>query len=284
MSSIKVNKPIIFVSGLPRSGSTLFMNILGQNPDFHVTPTSGILASLVQIRNSWDKNEAFKAQPKVLSEKIKTNVLRSMLNGYMAHSEQPIFIDKNRLWLEHIELIETLIGRDNIRILVTVRDLRDVIASFEMRSRETAMTSQPPLENVDAVAAKTAIGRVQLYIDNMQPIGRAYNAIRDAMTRGWGDRMFFIEYDALTGNPQATMQALYPFIQQNFYQHDFDQVEQITFEDDSAYGLTGLHTIRPKVEPQASRWSSVFDDFVTREKVWQDVEKLAFFWREYLTQ
>jgi len=166
MSEIKVNKPIIFVTGLPRSGSTLFMNILGQNPDFHVTPTSGILSSLVQIRNSWDQNDAFKAQPKELSEKIKINVLRSMLNGYMAHSDKPIFIDKNRLWLEHVELISALIGRENIRVLVTVRDLRDVIASFEMRSRETSMTSQSPLEKVDVVAAKTGIGRVKLYIDN----------------------------------------------------------------------------------------------------------------------
>ncbi|MBF0266536.1 MAG: sulfotransferase [Gammaproteobacteria bacterium] len=282
MSEIIVNKPIIFVAGLPRSGSTLFMNILGQNPNFHVTPTSGILSSLVQIRNSWDQNDAFKSQPKDLSEKIKVNVLRSMLNGYMAHSDKPVFIDKNRLWLEHIELISALIGRENIRILVTVRDLRDVIASFEMRSRETSMTSQSPLERVDAVAAKTALGRVKLYIDNMQPIGRAYNAIRDAMTRGWGDKIFFIEYDALTGNPKATMSALYPFIQQENFQHDFDHVEQVTFEDDSAYGLAGLHTIRNKVEPQESRWPSVFDEFVTQDKVWMDIEKLAYFWRNYL--
>jgi len=284
MSKITINKPIIFVAGLPRSGSTLFMNILGQNPNFHVTPTSGILSSLVQIKNSWDNNEAFKAQPKALSEQIKINVLRSMLIGYMAHSDKPVFIDKNRMWPEHIELIETLIGRENIRILMTVRDLRDVIASFEMRSRATSMTSQAPLELVDPVAAKTASGRIKLYIDNMQPIGRAYNAIRDTMTRGWGDKLFFVEYEALTANPQATMQAIYPFIQQEYYQHDFENVEQVTFEDDSAYGITGLHTIRPKVEPQEPKWSKVFDDFVTQEKVWQDIEKLAYFWRDYLKE
>lgn len=34
---------IAFQSSLPRSGSTLFSNIVGQNPAFHVTPTSGLL-------------------------------------------------------------------------------------------------------------------------------------------------------------------------------------------------------------------------------------------------
>ena len=34
---------IAFQSSLPRSGSTLLSNIVGQNPNFHVTPTSGLL-------------------------------------------------------------------------------------------------------------------------------------------------------------------------------------------------------------------------------------------------
>ena len=32
-----------FISGLPRSGSTLLANLLAQNPRFHSTATSGIL-------------------------------------------------------------------------------------------------------------------------------------------------------------------------------------------------------------------------------------------------
>jgi len=95
---------------------------------------------------------------------------------------------------------------------------------------------------------------------------------------------FFVEYDALTANPETTMQAVYPFIGYKNFQHDFEHVKQITSEDDSAYGLTGLHTIRSKVEPQPSRWPTVFDDFVTQDIVWHDIEKLAYFWREYLME
>ena len=34
---------IYFQSSMPRSGSTLLQNIMGENPDFYVTPTSGVL-------------------------------------------------------------------------------------------------------------------------------------------------------------------------------------------------------------------------------------------------
>jgi hypothetical protein len=37
--------------------------------------------------------------------------------------------------------------------------------------------------------------------DDAQPVGRAYNAIRDAVTRGWHDRMHFIDFEDLTQYP-----------------------------------------------------------------------------------
>jgi sulfotransferase len=38
-----MKQKIFFNSTLPRSGSTLLQNIMGQNPEFHVTPTSGLI-------------------------------------------------------------------------------------------------------------------------------------------------------------------------------------------------------------------------------------------------
>jgi hypothetical protein len=52
-----ITKKIYLVAGLPRSCSTLLMNILGQNKEFYVTPTSGILDMISQVRNSWELND-----------------------------------------------------------------------------------------------------------------------------------------------------------------------------------------------------------------------------------
>ena len=44
---------IFFQSSLPRAGSTLLQNIIGQNPEFYVTPTSGALDLLYSARTNY---------------------------------------------------------------------------------------------------------------------------------------------------------------------------------------------------------------------------------------
>lgn len=276
------NKTIYFIAGLPRSGSTLLANILAQHPGFYVTPTSGIVDMLVQVRNGWDANDAFRAMDKRECERVKANVLNAMLQAYFAHTDKPVCFDKNRYWSEFLEMGAALTGgRDNVKVLVTVRDLRDVLASFERLYRSTSVMGQLPQEAAMALKFKTALGRVQVFTDDAQPVGRAYNAIRDAVTRGWRDRMHFIDYDVLTSKPAETMAGVYRFLGEEPCTHDFDHVEQVTFEDDSVYGFKDLHIIRQKVEPQPPQWPKVFDDAVFQSSVWKTVEGVAQFWKLY---
>ena len=275
-------KTIYFIAGLPRSGSTLLANILCQNPRFHVTPTSGIIDMLVQVRNNWDRNSAFQAIDRKLSEQVKGQVLRAILHAYFEHVEQPVCFDKNRYWAEFLEMGANLVGgRDKVKVLVTVRDLRDVVASFERLYRKTAAMGQLPQEENMALKFKTALGRVETFVDDGQPVGRAYNAIRDAVTRGWLDRMHFIPYDDLTRDPQKTLEKAYAFLGETPFKHHFGQVEQVTFEDDFVYGFKDLHTIRPRVEPQAPQWPSTFDDAVFQSPIWKNIEGAANFWHLY---
>jgi len=271
------------VAGLPRSGSTLLMNILGQNPDFYVTPTSGILDMLLHIRNGWDLNPGFRAMNSEQSEEIKRNVLQSMLYTYFDHVEQPICVDKNRGWPAYLEMAAELLGgREQVKVLLTVRDIRDVVSSFEVLHRKTSALGNTTQEKVDPKKFRTAIGRLETFIDQDQPVGRAFNIIRDSFTRGWRNQIHIIEYDSLTNKPAETLKSIYKFFGQPQFKHDFDNVEQITQEDDSVHGFKDLHKIRKKVEPQAPKWLEVFDDVIRREPVWAEVEKTAQFWREYM--
>jgi sulfotransferase len=277
-----MNKRIYFLAGLPRSGSTLLANILAQHPQVYVTPTSGIVDMLVQVRNAWDQNDAFQASERTLNEAIKERVLRAMLEAYFAHTKKPICIDKNRFWAEFLEMAAALVGgRERIKVIVTVRDLRDVLASFELLYRKTSAFGQVQTDPAVALKFKTAQGRVETFIDAAQPVGRAYLAVRDAMTRGWSDRMHFIDYEDLTRQPKQTLAALYSFLGESGHEHDFDRVEQSTFEDDFVYGFKDLHRIRPQVRPQAPRWKNVFDDAVFQSAAWKDVEAAATFWKNY---
>lgn len=276
------DKRVYFIAGLPRSGSTLLTNILAQHPAINVTPTSGIVDMLVQVRNSWDQNDAFRAMERNSSESTKQRVLRAMLQAYFADMDEPVCIDKNRYWCEFLEMAEVLVGgRENVKVLVTVRDMRDVVASFERLHRQTSAMGQLPQEQSMAMKFKTALGRLEVFVDDTQPVGRAYNAIRDAVTRGWKDCMHFIDYDDLTDDPERVLSEIYAFLGEAPCQHDFDNVQQVTTEDDFVYGFKDLHTIRPKVEPQQPQWQKMYDDAVFQSPLWQNIQSIARFWTAY---
>ncbi len=277
-----MDKQIFFLAGLPRSGSTLLANILAQHSKIYVTPTSGIVDMLVQVRNNWDRNDAFQAAERKQSEDTKERVMRAMLQAYFAHADQPICLDKNRYWTEYLEMAAQLLGgRERVKVLVTVRDMRDVLASFESLYRKTSALGQIQQEANLALKFKTALGRVETFIDDSQPVGRAYVAIRDAVTRGWKDCMYFIDYDDLTRNPKQTLEGVYRFLGMEGCEHDFKQVEQVTYEDDFVYGFKDLHRIRAEVKPQEPQWPRVFDDAVFKTGTWQNVENAATFWKQY---
>lgn len=276
------SKSIYFIAGLPRSGSTLLANILAQHPECYVTPTSGIINMLVNVRNHWDQNEAFRAMEHSQSEKIKLNVMRAMLEAYFEHTEKRICIDKNRYWCEFLEMAEMLLGgREKIKILITVRDLRDIVSSFELLYRKTSALGQLPQETSMALKFKTALGRAEVFVDDSQPIGSAYNALRDAVTRGWLERMHLVDYDQLTRNPKETLKEIYDFLEEPSHDHNFDQVQQTTIEDDSVYGFKDLHVIRPRVEPQEHHWNKVYDGAVLASDTWKSIEELAEFWKPW---
>ena len=281
---LHLSKSIYFIAGLPRSGSTLLSNLLGQNQRFHVTGTSGIIDILQYVRNSWNRNTAFMAQDRDQSAATQLSVMRGVMEGYFAGTDRPICFEKNRFWPEYLEMAAAILGGpERVKVLVTVRDLRDVLASFEKRWRDTAAQGQPAPEAIDAFRFKTALQRIDYFVESAQPVGRAFNGLRDAITRGWRANLHFVDYDALTAKPDETMAGIYRFLGEQPFAHDFDHVEQLVPEDDLAYGFKDLHTVRAKVAPQPPSWPTVYDRTVLASKQWQDIEKMALFWRAWAT-
>ena len=80
-------------------------------------------------------------------------------------------------------------------------------------------------------------------------VGFAFNAIRDAVMRGHGNKMFFLDYDEFTQNPIEKLKSLYEFLNKPYYNHDINNVKQYTKENDAEHGFTDLHTIRSEIKP-----------------------------------
>jgi sulfotransferase len=244
-----MNRTFHFISGMPRAGSTLLANLLAQNPRFECSATSGILEVIVSIRNGWDKLDEFRAAP---NDAAKLNVLRGILDGFYASTDRPVALDKSRGWIAYMEMAEAILGR-KARVLVPVRDIRDILASFETLRRANSALRQTGGEAGHFHDYQSIEGRCETLLRPDQPVGLAYARIRDALLRGFRDRLHFVHFERLTAQPQQTMQEIYQFLGEAPFTHDFQNVKQVTTENDAIYGYADLHTIRPKVEAVPSR-------------------------------
>lgn len=249
---MKTKKRFYFISGLPRAGSTLLANILAQNPNFHATHTSGLADVMFNIRNQWDNLEEFQAHP---DDEGKKRVLRGILESYYEPYEESVVFEKSRVWVFLFEMLEEAFG-EKPKMLVPVRDVRDVLASLEKIWRKAAGKRQIDHEKKNYIQFQTVEGRCKTWM-NDTPLGIAYHRIRDAVVRGHRGEMHFVEFEKLTTNPEEELKKIYEFLGEEHFQHDFENVEQVTKEDDRVRGMEGLHDIRKKIEPMEPQWPEI---------------------------
>ena len=53
--------------------------------------------------------------------------------------------------------------------------------------------------------------------------------------------------------PQQELNRMYDFFELPAFAHDFENIEQITQEDDTVYGIFGDHNVQRQLQPQPSR-------------------------------
>jgi sulfotransferase len=239
---------IFFTSSMPRSGSTLLMNILGQNEKNYVTPTSGLIELIVGVKNSWRNHIEFKAEGLDIIQPRIENTMAGIINGYFKKEfeDGKIVFDKSRGWLQYIEILEKILNK-KIKIIVTIRDIRSVVASFEKIYRNRG------IDYIDASGdaffkCQTVYGRAEELLRPSSVVGIYINRLRDALQRGVADRIIFVRYRDLMTNPKIVVNNLCDKLEIDRFEFDPNNIKQVTHENDVWHGMN-LHKIRSKIEP-----------------------------------
>jgi sulfotransferase len=237
---------LFFNSSLPRSGSTLMQNILAQNPRFYCSPTSGVFELLFVARDGFNSMPQFKAQDQDEMKKGFYGFCEQGLRGfYQAITDRPVCIDKSRGWVYYYDWLNGFIP--NPKIIVCIRDLRAIVSSMEK-----LFLKNPHVVDRDDNQLKmnmiTKRNRVIHWLNSV-PVGISVTRLLDAVERGNAKYFHIVRFEDLTSNPRETMNKVYDYLEEPHFEHDFNNVEQITEEDDTQYPIYGDHKIRQQIKP-----------------------------------
>jgi sulfotransferase len=232
---------IHFISGLPRSGSTLLAAILRQNPRFHAGMSSPVGSLFMALQGAMSKrNEA----AVFIDEAQKRELLKGLFDNYyyLTHPEK-LVLDTNRAWCSKLPTLARLFPE--AKVICCVRHVPWIMDSLERIIRQNAFE----LSGIFGYeATNTVYTRVNRLAVNDGLVGFAMDALREAFWGEHADRLILVGYEALAKRPEQTLRRIYDFLGEPWFAHDYDNVEYEAVEFDLALGTPNLHTVRRKVE------------------------------------
>jgi len=251
------------MAGLPRSGSTMLSSILNQNPRFYSGPSSPVLGAMFAVEQNFMGNELYHGYPK--PDQVR-EIIGSVPHHFYSDVNKPVVFDKNRAWTARVPYIEGYIGQQ-AKILVPVRRVDEVLTSIlTMVHRNPFQEGQERVNFVDEQLIKTNTpindyNRCMYLLNDGGIVYESLNAIMMGFQQNVRDKMHFVDYNNLVDNPEKTMEDIYDFLGEDYYDHDFDSLSNIHRENDlNTYGLSDMHEVRSKVKKTSPSPSSVLPE------------------------
>jgi sulfotransferase len=150
------------------------------------------------------------------------------------------------------------------RVLVLTRPVIEVLASFISIIRrnppgsvfdQRLPQSFRPIDDVRCDALMAAGGDIDRALWTIDELSKPENA-------GVGH---FLSYADLVADPAGALAAIEAFLDLEPYAYDLDHVVNVEPEDDSVYGLAGMHEIRPRIERRSTPPAEVLSEYVLRK-------------------
>ena len=234
-------KQYYFISGLPRSGSTLLSAILRQNPEFYADIASQVEAltgSSIDIVTGGESNLT-------VTEDQRKNLMYGIFDGYYQHIDKPVIFDSSRSWTKKTNFLKALFPYT--KILCPVRDIVSILNSFEVILNKNCFYTKQINEKV---FSQNIFMRIQEIFE--REIINYYSFLQEGYALN-PEMIHFIEYENLCKEPEKTMRGVYEFLEKPYYSHDFENLEYSNENFDRACNLKDLHTVKRRVEYKPPR-------------------------------
>lgn len=233
-----MNKKFHFITGLPRSGSTLLSAILKQNPKFHASITDPLATMVKGIIDTSQNGPGMKFEVPI---QRRINIVHGTFDGFYKHIDKPVIFNTNRSWTLLTAQMDAIYPES--KFIVCVRDVVRVIDSFETIHRNNPLVTNTVTGGTDG----TVYSRAEALMTNEGVIGFPLLGIKQALTSNEQHKLFFIEYDQLCQQTDLVISALYNFLEEEHYAHDFNNIQSNWDEYDQEIGVP-MHKLKTRVQ------------------------------------
>lgn len=266
-----MNNGIHFISGLPRSGSTLLAALLRQNPRFWAgmtSPVGSLFNAMLSATSQRNETAVF------LDDIHRERLLRGCFEAYYAdiHPSRLVF-DTNRMWTTKLPVLAKLFPP--AKVICCVRNPAWVVDSIESLIKRNIFELSG-IFNFEP--GGTVYSRAEGLSKGDGMVGYAWNALREAVYGPHADRLLLVRYETLTSNPLGVLAAVYNMLGEPLFAHDPDHIEPTydMMEFDRRLGTPGLHDVGSSVraEKRASLLPPDLFSRYERDAFWNDPTRL----------
>ena len=247
--------------GLPRTASTLIMNILNENPRIFTTGTCCMPYFVEACNEKSNKVSEFIALDKDVLNKSYINFLRQGIRGWFeAMTDKPIVFSKSRMWAEWLP--HTFAIDPNSKYLVILRDLRDIICSLDSLLWKFPQVGynfgknpfhQLPFEE-----------RIEIYCtDSVSLLGRPLQLLPHMLevAQKNPNNFFICKHEDFNEQPKETLYQIYQWLGEPNFEHDFDNIPEPDYkENDTTYRSLVYHKTGTKLKKLEPRWPKLMTE------------------------
>ncbi len=178
-----------------------------------------------------------------INDTQRQRILRGLFDNYYAEVSADVIFDTSRGWCSRIPQLSTLYPES--KVIACVRHMPWVIDSVERIVRRNAFQ---PSSIFNFQAGGTVYSRADGVSGGEGMVGFAYNALKEAYFGNEAPgRLMLVQYETLIREPRLALAAIYEFIGEAEYDHDFENIAFDASEFDAKAGTPGLHAVKPRV-------------------------------------
>ena len=106
----------------------------------------------------------------------------------------------------------------------------------------------------------TTDDRLKFYM-TQNPIGTHIARTYDMISQGKDSQILFLKFEDLLTFPQETLNKVYDYLEVPRFVHTFDQINQVTIENDRILGFGADHIIKNKLEPLKEDYLEILGEY-----------------------